>query len=87
MGKTTAACYAVSNIRDYHVAACNDKGFIVYMQTWTAVSAIMACAQAQADMRRSGTEWHTVWAGDPARPDHMVTTKYGQTITSNEEER
>ena len=67
----------MSKLKDFYVSACNKRGFIVYTRIWTAQSAVMACAQAQADMRRTNTEWSTVWTGDPAQPEHMVTTKEG----------
>ena len=67
----------MSSLKDYWVSATDDKGLVVYTQEWRAVSAIMACAQAEADMRRDNVQWHTVWTGDPARPDFMKTTKEG----------
>lgn len=67
----------MSNLKDYWVSACNDDGMIIYTRNWTAVSAVMACAQAQADMRRDNVTWQTIWTGDPAQPGHMVTTAEG----------
>ena len=67
----------MSNHKDYWVSACNREGLIVYTRNWRATSSIMACAQAQADMRRDDVTWQTIWTGDPAQPEHMVTTVEG----------
>lgn len=68
----------MKDLRDYHVAACNREGLVIYSRTWTAQSAIAAANQAEADLWKDNATWWTIWVGDPAQPEFMKTTKEGR---------
>jgi hypothetical protein len=84
MSKTTDLCYAASKLEAHWVTATDNKGMVLYTRNIVAPSAIYAAALASREMRMDDVTWHTIMVGDPARPDHMVTTTYP---IGNEEER
>lgn len=67
----------MSNLKDYYVSACNRRGFVTFTKIIWAESAIDATCKAERDLRRTNTEWWTIWTGDPARPGFMKTTREG----------
>jgi len=67
----------MSNNTGHYVTACNRNGLVIWTRWIEERSAMAACNAARKEIEKTSTEWWTIFAGDPARPAHMVTTKEG----------
>lgn len=67
----------MGTLKEFYVSACNRRGFVTFTKHYWARSAMAAGLEAREALDRTNTEWHTIWTGDAARPEWIMTTKEG----------
>lgn len=61
----------------HFVTACNRSGLVIWTRWVGEESAMGACIKARQEIESTSMDWWTIFAGDPARPAHVITTKKG----------